>query len=279
MYQTVARAPEGRLLFRTHVEARALWACTVSCFPDAHGLVLMPNEVHFELLRPDFGDRLTDSMRAYAVWRNRFRGESGRVWGIHPHANQATESDPALGMDRNAAILPVRAGLVDDVLAWPWSLYRERVGFGFTPGFQARPRPTLAGEDSAPSPASDAESQMPASVLSEVSIRKVIHAVCGVTRSFADEIVRRGRLRTLMLRTAWVSYYCDLDVLAAAAGCSPRAVRNAVAAVPLSGSSFGDVDAELAACVLAIGDPRFSPLFAGDLRETEWRRTVYAALS
>lgn len=279
MYQLVACAPKGRLLFRTHVEARALWACIISAFPEAIGLVLIPNGVHLDLPAADRVDRLTDAMRGYAVWRNHYRGESGQVWQVHPKTSESTDGGRLRGLRQFTSLNLVRAGLVGDALEWPWSLYREQVGFGFTPGF--RPDSSLPSLHEMASRGVGTKSEgtcLPRGTLNAVNVGEVIAAVCGVTRSFADEILSRGRPRTLTLQTAWASYYCDVGKLAEAVGCSPRAVRNAVAAVPSCGRVFGD--AELAACVSAVGDTRFYPLFRGDLRTTpEWQQTAYAGMS
>ena len=182
------------------------------------------------------------------------------------------------GSEIQVVVKPVQAGRCGVFLEWPWSLYRERVGFGFTGGTLPDSWPlaqhVLGSREAIVTPDGTG---LPRGTLNAVELRAVIDAVCGVTRSFASEVLVRGRPRTLTLQTAWASYYCDVGMLAAAVGCTARTVRNTVAVVPACGSNFHDP--ELGACVAAVGDPRFSPLFVGDLRTTPaWLRTAYAAM-
>lgn len=278
MFQLVARAPKGRLLFRTHLEARALWQCLTEAFPEAQSLVVMPNHVHLDLPHDDPDGRLGAAMRAYARWRNHHRAERGPVWDHAPPAHQPADAEHARRLRRYTALNPVRAHLAPDVLAWPWSLHREHVGFGFSPGFMPERAPerlqTYHSRDQDTNPAGTA---LPVGQFGTVKLGEIVDAVCGVTRSFANEIGRKGRPRTLFLQTAWAHDLCDVDALAALAACQSRTVYDAAAGTTRRGTRSGEPD--FVACVRAVGDARFYPLEAGDLRRTAaWQGTKYRTM-
>lgn len=278
MFQLVARAPEGRLLFRTQVEARVLWTCITERFPEALTLILMPNHLHLDTPHPDPDDRLADAMRAYARWRNHHRHESGEVWDVHPPAKVPADAQHARRARRYTLLNPVRAKLCTDPLEWPWSLHRELVGFGFTPGFSLESRPVrfhdYVSRDKDFNPNGSA---LPVGCFNAVKLGDVIEAVCGVTRCFSDEVLLRGRPRTLVLRTAWAHEIFDTALLAAQVGASQRTVQRVVVGTPSRGGRF--LDRELAACVRAVGDGRFTSLETVDLRQTlAWRKSIYSAM-
>lgn len=277
MFQLVARAPEGQLLFRTHVESRALWACIIAAFPEALSLVLMPNHVHIDLLHDDPGHRMRHMMAAFARWRNHFRGEQGPVWDPSPAVRTPNDSDHARRLRRYTLLNPVRGHLVSDPLEWPWSLHREWVGFGFTPGFSAKPGAAAFHRYISKDETNLTGSALPVGNYDVVKVADVTDAVCGVTRSFSHELRRRGPARTLFLQTAWAHDLCDVPLLATTANCHRSAVYRAVEGVTRRGGP--SADSQLTACISAVGDPRFYALGDGDLRRTlVWKRTKYGAM-
>lgn len=274
MFQLVARAPLNSLLFRTHVEARGLWVCLTDGFPEARGLLLMPTHVHLDVPHCDPSDRLRDAMSAFARWRNHLRGESGGVWDPHPEARTPNDAAHARRLCRYTYLNPVRAAMAVDPLEWHWSLYRERLGLGFTPGFSPDANPRRLHRFVSENEVTMQGTPFPSGTYDVVKYGEIIDAVCGVTRSFVGEILRRGRPRTLFLQTAWAHDLCDVGVLAAMAACTPDTVYKTVRGVTRRGGKR--VDRELTACLLAVGDARFSPLFPGDLRATDqWQRSKY----
>lgn len=277
MYQLVARAPQGQLLFRTNVEARALWACIIATFPEALSLALMPNHVHIDLPHADLGGRMRDMMAAFALWRNHYRGESGRVWEPYPAVRQPNDADHARRLRRYTLLNPVRAKLVGDPLEWPWSLHRECVGFGFTPGFGVERGAAAFHRYVSQDETNLTGSKLPVGTFGGVKVADVVDAVCGVTRSFAAEIRRRGTAGTMFLKTAWAHELCNVPLLAAVANCHRSAVYRAVDGVSRRGGKTDDP--QLAACILAVGDARFSALDEGDLRKSvSWRKSKYAGM-
>lgn len=275
MYQLVARAPQGQLLFRTHLEARALWIFITTAFPEALSLVLMPNHVHLDLPHDDPDDRLRDVMSAFARWRNRHRGESGPVWDAHPHAIKPADAKHARRLRRYTLLNPVRGLLVSDPLSWPWSLHRECVGLGFAGNFPTEPKVAafhlyVSRDNDTKSPGSS----LPVGTFGDVKVGDVVDAVCGITRCFVGEILRRGRPRTLVLQTAWAHDLHNVGVLAATVGCGVRAVYDTVEGIRGRGSRYDDP--ELVACMRAVGDPRFHALQEGDLRKSiDWNKSIY----
>ena len=93
MFQLVARAVPGTLLFRSHAEARALWTLLVARFPEAVSLCLMPNHLHVDLPHDDPAGGLSDVMGAYARFRNHSRSQVGRVWEKRPETRTPEDGD------------------------------------------------------------------------------------------------------------------------------------------------------------------------------------------
>lgn len=122
------RAAHGSLLFHTWSEAKALWDRLVVACPNPVALVLMPDHVH--LLTEHYDPvAFSIAMRAYALWRNRRRGERGRVWDPTPAPWRLPDPSHARRTERYIHLNPCRwPHLVDDPLAWPFSTMRDAVG-------------------------------------------------------------------------------------------------------------------------------------------------------
>ncbi len=278
MFQVVARALPGTLLFRSHAEARALWTLLVARFPEALSLCLMPNHLHVDLPHDDPAGGLSDVMGAYARFRNHSRSQVGRVWEQRPETRTPEDADHARRLQRYTLLNPTRAGLVADPLAWPWSSHRDLVGLADSPLLERAPHAGrhhawVSGDPSV----HPAGTPLPRVLWHDVEWGMVIDAVCAVTRSFPHELQRRGHARTLALKTAWAHDLRDAGALAAAVGVERRGVHAAVDGVPPRGAKFADP--ALAACVTVVGDARFSALFLGDLRGVGgWARSKYRHL-
>jgi hypothetical protein len=99
--------------------ARWLWDRLRTNVPEALSCVLMPDHVHL-VAPPGARDRFR---RVLAAFTARF----GVRFDILPDG-LANSADIAFRMVRYGFSNPVRAGLVDDPWAWPWSTLRDLVG-------------------------------------------------------------------------------------------------------------------------------------------------------
>lgn len=98
------------------------WHCLAYC--------LMGNHYHLliETTRPTLGRGMKTVNGRYAQGFNRRYGRSGHLFGARYHAVPMT-SDPQVAMCmRYIALNPVRAGLVTDPRAWPWSSHAALLG-------------------------------------------------------------------------------------------------------------------------------------------------------
>lgn len=272
MFHLVARARPGTLLFRTHVEARALWDIVVRTFPELIALCLMPNHLHLVLPHADPGGRLADAMRAFARWRNAGRGVTGPVWDEAPGAKELPDASHVRRTVRYVALNPCRGGLVSDPLAWPWSTHRDAVGFALDPVVPVHATPDRHQRFvSADDTVNAAGTPLPATRHEPTSWPEVVDAVCGFARAEAHQVQQRGPARNLALRTAWAHGLRDVGALAIGAHCDRSSVFRAVAGQPDRARLLADP--ALDACVRAVGDPRFCALDPRDLRLTpRWGR-------
>lgn len=272
MYHFVARAAPGALLWRTWEEGLALWSRLVAAFPEAVAAALMPDHVHLVLPHADPAGRLRDVMSAYARWRNAARRERGPVWAPHPAPEAIPDAQHLRRTVRYLHLNPCRARLVADPLAWPFSTHRDRVGYAFPATVAAEPDPARFHRYvSADDTVDTAGTSLPQVTYGDVRWEDVRDAVTSVCRVLPEGVLVRGPVRGLALKTAWAHGQHDAALLAAAAGCTRNRVYDVVAGVPGRAARFADP--ALQACVRAVGDPRFAPLYAGDLRGTRaWAR-------
>lgn len=267
MLHLVARSLPGTLLFREHVEARALWLRIVNAAPGLVALVLMPTHVHLEHPR-DVRGALAGAMSGFARWRNARRRERGRVWEGLLDPTMLADSQKRRRTERYIHLNPCRSRIVDDPLAWAWSTHRDAVGLALDP---VRPRardphpyhrwvsgdPHVRVEGTSLPVASDVEP------LGSEGLERLAMVVSEATRTPLDLLRRRGAARSLLLRcarslcrvtTAEIGAYCNVG---------PRAVQM----VPATLDDAVGLVARIA------GDPRFPGLRPGDLRqEPGWRR-------
>jgi len=262
-----ARSLPGTLLWRTHVEARALWVRILVQVPDPEALCLMPDHLHLLHVR-DVSGPLGLAMNAYARWLNPRRGRRGAVW-----RPQDTPTDVIGGQKRRRSVRyvhlnPCRARLVDDPLAWPWSTHRDRVGLAWPGVVRRSPDPHGFHRYVSSDPTVHVQgTELP------LALSLVEPGAAGLEclRGATSEILRlplqatevRGRARTVWLRAARCLSPASTAQIAAHCGLTARAIRG----VDRSWAQ------DLSALARAAGDPRFPGLAPGDLRwDPRWAR-------
>ena len=257
MMHFTPRAVRGTLLFRTWSEARGLWEALTSRLPRLEALVLMPDHVHL-LAEGDVAEALSIGMRAYAFHRNRLRGEAGSVWARESYARPVADARHARRTERYIYLNPVRAGLVDDPLAWPFSSLRDALGLAVAP-VRAEVRRPAGLLDYV---AHDLDGGLSGSRMPEAppgarpSAALVLRAVSSLTRTPVPALGRRGPTRDLWIASLRVLAGLPTGRAAALVGVSARTARRVPARL----------DREVARVGRVCGDRRFSALEAGDLR-------------
>lgn len=261
MQHFTPRAVRGTVLFRDWEEARRLWDAVVRHVPALRAAVLMPDHLH--VLAPEAAHRgLGRAMRAFARERNRRRGTDGPAWSHEPYVSRVSNREHLRRTVRYIYLNPVRAGLVDDPLAWPFSTLRDSLGLAVAPVRPAVARPDWlldyvsrdadAGIDGSPWPAPPAAPPGPEAVLAAVS---------SLGRYPVAWIRRRGPARSLFLAACRAHAAGGADAIARLAGVAASTVYRKPART----------DAEVGRVLRVCGDPRFFALAPGDLRE-RWRR-------
>lgn len=106
------------------------YACQV------HAFCLMTNHVHL-LLTPGTADTcallMRDLGRAYVPYFNRRHGRTGTLWEGRFRACLAESARYILACYRYIELNPVRAGMVSDPSAYPWSSHRTNTGAALDP--------------------------------------------------------------------------------------------------------------------------------------------------
>ena len=268
MFHHVARSEEGPL-FVTYIEGAALWWRLVDAFPEAIAIAVMPDHVHLVLPHDDPGGKLGAVLSGYARWRHRHRGGSGPVW--RPLGAPRVINDPK-HLRRTIRYLhlnPCRSGLTRDPFTWPWTTHRDSVGFASPPVVPQQADPArfhdYVSKDDTCSPMGTPLPTVRFETFDWFAIRD---AVSAITRTHVDELTLRGAPRTLALKTAWIHQVRDVDLLCDALGVSKTTVYRVVADLPQRGAHLADP--ALAACVRAVGDPRFGSLM-GYVPMLGWR--------
>ncbi|MBP7149055.1 MAG: hypothetical protein KBD01_16120 [Acidobacteria bacterium] len=262
MIHVSVRAAEGRLLFRDWTEAGELWDRLTGAL-QFRGLSLMPSHVHGGLPSPQPG-RLAAALNGYAQWRNRRRGESGPVW---EHRSRPTSVRGPRHEERTLryiALNPCRDRLVDDPLAWPFSSYRDMLGLAAFPVCRPVDDPErLHAYVSADSTVSLVGTKLPLERTDRPpTLGEVRAAVSALTRTTDAGLLRRGRGRSLLLRSSRALTRATQDEIAAATGVHPATVARASA----------EADRLVRLVQRVAGDPRFALLRDGDLRaDPAWR--------
>ena len=268
MFHHRAWSPRNTLLFRDSSEALALWRILVRTFPNALSMCLMPDHVH--LLLPEDGSRvrLSQAESAYARWRNAHRQERGAVFARQPDVQPVPE-DRERRVVRYIHLNPVRKGLVDDPLGWPFSTHRDLLRLAVPAIGEAEREPArfhrmVSGYEDAPS-----GTPFPTIQLEDFAWEDVRDAVTSVCRVPIDALTQRTEARRLALKTAWMHGVCDLERLRQETGAHRSHVYRLV--VDLPPRTVPVADEGLDACLRAVGDPRFRGL-GGLAQSPGWRR-------
>lgn len=95
-----------------------------------YAYVLMTNHVHLllETLQPNISVTIHQLHGTYAKYVNRRHGRWGHLFGQRFFSEIITDDDHLLSLSHYIPRNPVRAGLVDDPIDYPWSSYACYLG-------------------------------------------------------------------------------------------------------------------------------------------------------
>ncbi len=202
MNHLVAHSLPGTLLFHDWVEAAMLWDALVVGLPGAAALCLLPNHVHG--LHPTAtAEDLRPVLSGFARARNARRGESGGVWERPiPDAEPIGGTDKVRRQERYVHLNPPRGKLAPCPLGWAFSTHRDAVGLA---AFPVRKPARDVHEyhryvSSDPSVAVQG-TLLPTAPYGDPTVESVLHAVSAVARTPLSLLARRGRARTLLVRS------------------------------------------------------------------------------
>lgn len=230
MFHLVARAVKGRLLFRNHRAAQALWRHVVDACPGLVALCLMPDHLHLQHPR-DVRVSLGAALSGYARWRNARVGRSGPLFETLPEAEPLVDEQKIRRSIRYILLNPCRAGLVRDPLEWAWSTHRDSVGLTAWPACAPARDPSSfhAYVSSDPTVAVDG-TLLPygdARFGAGPPLDLVLEATSALTRTPVSLLVQRGPARSLLLRAARTLTEATTSEVAARIVLDPRTVRRA----------------------------------------------------
>ena len=265
-----ARAYHAPMPLSSHAIACWLWPHLRKAFPKALAVVLMPDHLHVVLqvsepskARAELALALGNCARARGPVAEVGWAPNRRVVpGERPSAFSGSEK-----LARNVryvALNPVRAGLVEDPLAWPWSTHRDVLGcvtdpwvtpkrlasaLGWPPLRVAREWHTYvaldAGKVASALPVSFAH--QPELPFGEVPLSWIAAAAAAATRAQPGQVQARGATRALFLALAKSAGWPWSSAVAARCGISSRGVRRAWSK---------NAPRSLAAGLLCLGDAR-----------------------
>ncbi len=107
---------------------------------DLHAYCLMTNHVHL-LLTPQHAEAcsllMRDLDRSYVQYFNRRHARSGTLWEGRFRSCLVESTSYVIACHRYIELNPVRAGMVDDPSAHPWSSHAANIGLRPDPGLTA----------------------------------------------------------------------------------------------------------------------------------------------
>lgn len=267
-----ARSTPNTLLFRDHVEGRALFDLVAGAFPDADAFCLMPDHIHVIVASDEAGGRLHRVMRGFARWRNTRRRETGVVWAPAPPPEAVRDGHHLRRTIRYVHLNPCRKELVADPLEWPWSTHRDMVGMAIRPVVPRTREPSRFHAFVSGDPSVAVEgTPLPEESWGTARWETVRDGVASAGRLTREDLASRGVARTLAVQAAWLLQVRDVEAIGTDLGLSPSSVWRIAATTPTRASLAREP--ALRACLRAIGDSRFSPLWEGDLRRAPgWER-------
>lgn len=267
MQMITALSVHGTALFRTCLEAQALWNRLVERV-HLTALGLMPDHFHAKGAGPDLRHAVAEAMRAYTLWRNAHRGESGRVWAGPAEITPINGRDHERRATNYIHLNPCRAGLVDDPLEWDFSTYRDALGFVIGSSFRRVSDPArfhdetcaIVGLSSALPQRRPVGGGPP-----RVPLGTVLAAVSATMRLLPEQVLARGPARDLFIRAARRFTGASTRTIADWAHVCTETVR-------LRSANVAD-DAALLVIERVLGDPRFPGLDDRDLcDQPAWRQ-------
>jgi len=270
----VARAYRLPISLTHHDVAMWLWPRLQRAFPFAFAVVLMPNHLH--ILTPAKHEDVARNQLALILGNLARSGGTRAGIRFEPIPKVQLQRDPSklMRQARYIVLNPVRAKLVNDPLAWPWSTHRDVLGAVDRPWVSASRLASVLGRsprefsrwwhqyvarDDATCP--DAR-RFPAPAqltsFSSVPLESVAYAVASATRSRVAEIRRRGRARELFLTVAVRVGWDQSCRLAAFCEITQRAVQKAARRQPSHA---------LDAVLLCLGDARLTAGCGSEVRQ------------
>jgi putative transposase len=140
-YHVMARGNGKMKLFRESADyQKLLWLFADTCQRyrvDCFLYCLMPNHYHFGIRtrEPNLSRAVHHVNAAFAQWWNRSHDHVGHVFQARFKAQVVESGRYVLNLTRYLMRNPLRAGLVDDLAAWPWSSYHATIGRDTAPSF------------------------------------------------------------------------------------------------------------------------------------------------
>ncbi len=267
LLHAAVRGAHGTLLFRTTDEARALWfQVTGRVGARLRSLVLMPDHLHSGLPDLDAWHDFSEALRAYAMQRNRARGETGPVFEHGALPTTVEGLDKVRRMVRYIHLNPCRAGLAADPLAWPFSTHRDASGFAIPPACAPVRDPERFHAYVSADPSVDpAGTPLPRGFAGEraPTLDELVAAVAALTRHTTTSLRQDRAARNLLIRAARRLGQARAVEVAAYLEVTPRTVQREGAAL----------DVALQTVAKVLGDGRFTALEEGDLRRLPtWHR-------
>jgi len=141
IYHVMARGNGKMKLFLQAADyQKVLWLFADTCLRhrvDCFLYCLMPNHYHFVIRtrEPNLSRAVHDVNGAFAQWWNRNHDHVGHVFQARFKAQVVESGRYVLNLTRYLMRNPIRAGLVDDLAAWPWSSYHATIGRETAPPF------------------------------------------------------------------------------------------------------------------------------------------------
>jgi REP element-mobilizing transposase RayT len=119
---------------------KILWLLADTCLRyrvDCFLYCVMPNHYHLGIStrEPNLSRAVHHLNGAFAQWWNRNHGHVGHVFQSRYKAQVVESGRYILNLTRYLMRNPLRAGLVDDLAAWPWSSYHATIGRETAPPF------------------------------------------------------------------------------------------------------------------------------------------------
>jgi REP-associated tyrosine transposase len=105
------------------------WSCLAYCLLDTHFHLVVGTP------RPNLGQGMHWLLGPYAQSFNRRHEREGHLFRGRFYSKRITTPDHLTSAILYVALNPVRAGVVDDPVSWPWSSYAATVGRAPAPGF------------------------------------------------------------------------------------------------------------------------------------------------